>query len=540
MTKFWTRSTLRKPGSSWPWLLVALLTVFAVAPLTYPGFFQAHSGFLPAFNAANLADAPRWGRLPDPVRGDGRLPYLLIWPFLQLSGSGVIAVKWGYALAFVLGALGTYAWTRQWLGPRGGVLAAVVYTYLPWHVSTVYVRGAYAEAWLWAVLPFTLWAVDELAQQRFVAALAIGLPSMVTAAWTQPGLVALYLPLLAVYNVMITRKGQNLLIRLAGAIACLLFVLWLLVGPALSEAPLPFDAHFLYPFQLLSAVWGFGISLPGWADGMSFQLGLVAVGLSVVAVALWVGGRSERSSVVEGSPVLRSVRPAPLERALWFWLIILVVLILLVLSPAAFLWRISGARALLTYPWQLLTLAGLPLAFLAGSVVRLDERLAGTPAWAALLALAIVASYAYLAPRFTQLDPGPEPFAVLQPVGAEAPQIALLDYQILPPTEITPTLTLTLTWQAMQPIAEDYTVFVHVLTPGDDKAAQRDSHPCDGECPTNSWLPGEIVVDRHQLTVALEGSPGPYRLAVGLYLLHTGERAAVVGRDDNTVFFHVP
>jgi hypothetical protein len=540
VAKFWMRFTPGKRNSCSYWLLVALLTVLAVAPLTYPGFFQAHSGFLPAFNAANLANAPHWGRLPDPVRGDGKLPYLLVWPFWQLSGSGVIAVKWGYALAFVLGALGTYAWTRQWLGPRGGVLSAVVYTYLPWHVSTAYVRGAYAEAWLWAVLPFTLWAVDQLAQQRFLAALAIGLPSMVTAAWTQPGLVALYLPLLAAYNVLITRKGQHLIVRLASAIACLLFAFWLFVGPATSEAPLLFASHFLYPFQLLSAVWDFGISVPGWADGMSFQLGLVAVGLSVVAVALGVRGRSERSGAAEGARTPLSVRSAPLGRALWFWVVVLAVLVLLTLSPSALLWRISGASALLTYPWQLLTLAGLPLAFLAGSVICLDERLAGTPAWAGLLALTIVASYAYLAPRFTQLDPGPEPFAMVQPVGAEAPQIALLDYQILPPTEITPTLTLTLTWQAMQPIAEDYTVFVHVLTPGDDKAAQRDSYPCDGECPTHSWLPGEIIADRHQLTVAPEASPGPYRLAVGLYLLHTGERAAVVGRDDNTVFFHVP
>jgi hypothetical protein len=129
---------------------------------------------------------------------------------------------------------------------------------------------------------------------------------------------------------------------------------------------------------------------------------------------------------------------------------------------------------------------------------------------------------------------------MFQPVEAEAPQITILDYQILSPTEITPTLTLTLTWQAVQPIAEDYTVFVHVLTPSDAKAAQRDSHPCDGECPTDSWLPGEIIVDRHELTLAPEALPGPYRLAVGLYLLHTGERAAVVGRDDKMVFFHVP
>jgi hypothetical protein len=116
----------------------------------------------------------------------------------------------------------------------------------------------------------------------------------------------------------------------------------------------------------------------------------------------------------------------------------------------------------------------------------------------------------------------------------------LLDYEIQPPTELTPTLALTLTWQAVQPVAGDYTVFVHVLTPDDEKAAQQDTRPCDGQCPTDSWLPGEIIIDRYQLTLAADAPPGPYHLAMGLYLLESGERADVAGREDRTVFFDVP
>ena len=75
----------------------------------------------------------------------------------------------------------------------------------------------------------------------------------------------------------------------------------------------------------------------------------------------------------------------------------------------------------------------LPLAFLAGSVVKLDERLAPLPTWAGLVALTILASYPYLAPEFTEIDPGPEPVGLFQPVGAEGPQIVLLDYEVAPP-----------------------------------------------------------------------------------------------------------
>jgi hypothetical protein len=48
------------------------------------------------------------------------------------------------------------------------------------------------------------------------------------------------------------------------------------------------------------------------------------------------------------------------------------------------------------------------------------------------------------------------------------------------------------------------------------------------------------VTDVHRLTVPDGAPPGPYRLAVGLYLLDGGERAAVAGREDGTVYLDVP
>jgi hypothetical protein len=269
-------------------------------------------------------------------------------------------------------------------------------------------------------------------------------------------------------------------------------------------------------------------------------LGLAAVGLGLVALALWLGKWSVEPGVVEESEGTSAAPLYALGRRSRTWAIILLALLLLTLTPSAFFWKASGLGGLLTYPWQLLALAGLPLTFLAGSVVKLDTRLAGFPAWVGLVALVVLASYPYLAPRFTQVDPGPEPAATFQPVEADSPQLMILDYDIAAPTEITPTLTLTLTWQAVEPVAGDYTVFIHVLTQDGTKAAQRDTRPCGGDCPTQSWQPGEIVADRYQLALPAGAPPGPYHLAIGLYLLDSGARAAVVGRDDEMVTFDVP
>jgi len=513
------------------WILVILLTVLAVAPLFYPGFFEAQSGFLPTFNVTHLAEAPHWGRLADPPRSEGKLPYLLAWPFLQISGSGVTAIKWGYGLAFVLGALGVYAWTGPWLGKKGGLLAAVVYTYLPWHLSSVYVRGAYAEAWLWAWWPFLLCAADRLAERRpaaRLAAVAIGLSLLAATFWTQAGLALLFAPLLAAYAVLVLDRRPRSAIHASGMLASLLLLLWL-AARWLPKTSASFAGQFVYPFQLLSAAWG---------EGLHFQLGVAAVGLSIVAVALWFSSK-ERGPETDDPPSELRTHRGITTQIFWFWAGALALLVSLLLPFSSFFWSASGLDVFLTHPWQLLALVGLPLAFVAGSVIRLDGRLGELPAWAGLVALAVLASYPYLAPRFTQVDPGAQPTALIQPVGAEAPQIMILDYAISAPTEITPTLNLTLTWQAVAPVPDDYTVFVHILAP-EDKIAQRDSRPCDGECPTPGWQPGEIVVDRHRLHLPLDAPPGPYRLAVGLYLLDSGERAAVVGGDDGMVILDVP
>ncbi len=516
------------PGKKWMdlyGLLVLLLAVFAVAPLTYPGFFEVESGYVPSFHVQHLGQDPQQAGIYAPLAGEDRLPYLLARPFLQFTGSGIQAIKWGYGLAFALGALAVYAWTRHWLGSRGAVLTAVVYTYLPWHLHTVYGRGAYAESWLWALWPAILWSIDRLAERRPLSRLTgsiVGLAAMAGAFWTHPGLTAISTPVFVAYNAVVNQRGRRrarqrallLVLSLGLLLAALRILAPDVSGPSFADS-------FLAPFQLLSAAWG---------PASSYQLGVASVGLTLVAAALWIARREE--SVAEPGKDPSTTTNLPLNRAFLFWGIVLAAILFLTLPLSAALWKLTAFERFVAHPWQILALAGLPLAYLSGMVLRTSRPLAQTSAWAGLIALVILASYPYLAPSFTQVDPGPEPAAFFRPAAERAPTLALLDYQVAPATEITPTLVLTLTWQTTQPIAEDYTVFVHALTGDEAKLAQRDAQPCDGECPTTTWRPGEIIVDRHELVLDGPAVSSIHHLAVGLYLLDTGERVAIAGRDE--------
>ena len=83
---------------------------------------------------------------------------------------------------------------------------------------------------------------------------------------------------------------------------------------------------------------------------------------------------------------------------------------------------------------------------------------------------------------------------------------------------------LTLHWQATGTTDRGYTVFVHLL---DETGATRgygDSEPGGGQLPTASWLPGEYLADRHEVSIAADAAAGRYRLAIGLYDPATGQR----------------
>jgi hypothetical protein len=81
-------------------------------------------------------------------------------------------------------------------------------------------------------------------------------------------------------------------------------------------------------------------------------------------------------------------------------------------------------------------------------------------------------------------------------------------------------------WQALQPISESYTLFVHLTDTSGKLVAQQDTVPSDGQFPTWAWPLGQTIVTTHHLTVPLE-AVGPYTLTVGMYRYPSLERLPI-------------
>jgi 4-amino-4-deoxy-L-arabinose transferase-like glycosyltransferase len=118
----------------------------------------------------------------------------------------------------------------------------------------------------------------------------------------------------------------------------------------------------------------------------------------------------------------------------------------------------------------------------------------------------------------------------LSEVASFGEAIRLLGFSVESPTAAPgDRVELTLFWEALAPLDEDYTVFAHLL--GEYNPATQgpvwtghDSQPDGGHYPTSSWKPGEIVLDVHHLAIPGDAPPGVYQLEVGVYLLATMSR----------------
>jgi hypothetical protein len=88
-------------------------------------------------------------------------------------------------------------------------------------------------------------------------------------------------------------------------------------------------------------------------------------------------------------------------------------------------------------------------------------------------------------------------------------------------------LRLDLVWLARQEMDASYKVFVHIIDDTGKLWVQDDSRPVRYASNTNRWLPGQAILDRHDLPLPAETPPGSYQVRLGLYNEASGVRLLV-------------
>jgi hypothetical protein len=433
--------------------LTLLLTVFALGPLLQPGYFWGtHDArhnvyFLFEFDRS-IQDGiwyPRWA--PDFTFGYGYpffnvygpLAYYVGEVFHLIGFDFVSSVKIVFGLSIVLSGLTMYLFVRRLMGPKAGLVAALVYVYVPYHVFDLYVRAALAESVTFVFVPLVLWGCYEAVQSPRLTNI-VGLGLAYAGLMFTNNLVWLLYTLLVVpaYLIMLVlaqvNRDQPLrelskesffpflanLLRisippLAGLLLGLGLssIFWIPMATEFKYVRVDqwyagrydYRDDFVYFFQLFSPTWGFGASGPGPGDTVSFQLGAVPFVLSVLSLA-----------------VLKQAKDWALRRQILFFQAVTLVAIFLLLPAAATTWELLSPVRFAQFPWRYLTFTVLSTAVLAGSIIHENSKsqvpisnLQSPISYPLLIlvALVILGSYPYLQVEITEPAEGPVSLAGL-------------------------------------------------------------------------------------------------------------------------------
>ena len=417
------------------WLILAF-SIFAWAPLLTPAyFFEAHDAkhsifFLVQFDQT-FRDGfwwPRWS--PDFAFGYGYPLFNLYAPLafyaaqlLHLSGlSMTTAIKTMYVLATIGGGLGMYAFVRRLYGSTAGLVAAIVYLYIPFHLVEIFVRSAYAEFVALAIIPLVFLAFTELianptTRRVALAGLGYGILALThhTSFFTFSPFLMIYLLYLIAAKARVNFKAwvtHTLSAATAGVLGIALAAIYLL--PVIAETryikvsqwtsgSYNYLQHFVYFSQLFEEGWGYGYAGPGILDDFSFQLGVVVVVLGLFSMII-------------------SLRQTYPHRNTAIFFIIATGVVVLLMSPlAAPIWQVVPIAALVQFPWRLLAVTAFTLSVVTGSLLAglgaMNPQLTANhpPSAVLLLALVIIlGSFAYTTPQYTDIPDWAEtPLAVI-------------------------------------------------------------------------------------------------------------------------------
>jgi len=384
-------------------LLVLTLALLAGRGLLSPGFYPAHDNPLNLHRLHQMdrcvADHQlpcRW--TPDMGFGYG-LPLFNFYPplptylgecFRLLGLSHVDAVKLCMLLSLLTAAVGMFALAREFLGVRGAIVAAALYTWSPYLAVDIFVRGALAEAWGLALLPFAFWTSYRIIEARSGAqhwALGAAL-TWFALLMSHHLVIAMVAPFYAAWCLLFLwhfargprdHRRFNLFALVLAHVAAAALAAHFLLPSLLERDTIHFDTvvsryswnryanNFISVSQALFGTrpWGYaGFQAP--KNGMSPFVGLLHWGLATAAAAYLLRHRLARRPTHWRSETTRAVGLL----AATGWLATAMAI------PASRpIWDAVPPLATLQFPWRYLGIAAFGFSFACGfSVHALEPR----------------------------------------------------------------------------------------------------------------------------------------------------------------------
>ncbi|NMB56565.1 hypothetical protein GYA19_01335, partial [Candidatus Beckwithbacteria bacterium] len=303
------------------------------------------------------------------------LAYFLAEIFILLGFSILLSLKITYILISIFGFWGMYFLAKKITNQWGGLLASVAFTFAPYHALNLYVRGALAEYLAIAFFPWVFYFTLELLAKNTKTnylGLTLSLTGLLLAHNISVVTFMAFWGLLSLFLLIAKKQYKSVFILLLSFINAFLLAAFFLV-PAflqqnftrvktLTEGFSNFAYHFVYLRQLFIPNWGYGGSIEGLEDDISFYLGNELLIIAALAFLLLLF-----------NVFVKKRLKLKLVNFLFFAFLFLLSLFLLSFK-SKFIWDKLTILSFIQFPWRFLGIASFILSLLVAFIALLKAK----------------------------------------------------------------------------------------------------------------------------------------------------------------------
>lgn len=299
--------------------------------------------------------------------------------FFHLLGFSLIwSVKLVFISGFYLGSIGIYLLMKKLTSRLAALVGASLYTYFFYHAVLIYVRGALAEFFSLALLPFVFLALDNLREKPdlrravffgfSLSLLIIAHPLIALPSFIFIGLTFIF------YFLKLKERLSYFKYFLFGIVIGLGLsaFFWLpsmverkytLTDQILTGELASYKLHYIYPPQFIYSPWGYGGSAEGLADGVTFQLGKIHLGLTLLSLVLCI------------FYLIKERKVDSVTYNFFLTILLLIVSLFMTTEYSSFIWDRVKYLWYLQFPWRFLTFTAVFIVLIGAQSLYFLEKL---------------------------------------------------------------------------------------------------------------------------------------------------------------------
>lgn len=362
-------------------ILALILSIPAVIGLLHSGFPLTDDGNWMVIRFSAFYEALRSGEFP--VRfltrlnnGFGYPVADFLYPLFMYLGSPihilgisfVDTIKIILVSSLIFSSIFTFFWLRKIFDNAASFVGSILYVLFPYHLYDVYKRGSVGEVLALTIVPFILWQVER----KSILLASIGISLLILSHNT---LALLFIPLIFLYTLLKDKKLLEFIL------------LTIFFGMGMSSffwIPAIYDTRFtVFSKTQVSEYYNYFINLS------NFDL------LGIVSVVLIIS-----------SLMLLLINKKTNKNKLFLFSTITSFLIAFLVSPLSnFLWQVLPITNLIQFPFRLLSLLMVLLAFQAGFLISNLNKVYKTVVVFIFLALIFISAKPHLSVNNYQYYP---------------------------------------------------------------------------------------------------------------------------------------